>query len=207
MKSIREITARGRGHWGYHPYDVELATRAITWTDSAGTQTRTLLRYEIVIPVPEVGIRSFRSSEERQAFIGRSFSDLTIRDLDPPQRDTIAHPLAGLIGQRLDSVDPVADYAQLRWGKKYLNVYARAYIEGAEGRTEHRAPDYPDRLCALAGQEFTGVDEFLDRGLVLTFANNTELVVPLASDGADDGYEAAEYSGGAVWGAGDPPFD
>jgi hypothetical protein len=207
MESIREITARGSGHWGYHAYNVELATRTTTWTDSAGTQTRTLLTYELLIPVREVGTRSFSTEEERRAFLSQSFSDLTAAGLEPPQRHPVAHPLAGLVGQRLDSVDLVADYAQLRWGEKRLNVYAAALIQSLEGHTRHCAPEYADRLHALAGQELVKVDELLDRGLVLTFANSTELVIPLSNDGTDVGPEAAEYSGGAIWDAGEPPFD
>jgi hypothetical protein len=62
-----------------HAFDVELATRTTTWTDSAGTRARTLHRYELRIPVRAVGTRSWSTEEERQAFIGQSFSDLTVR--------------------------------------------------------------------------------------------------------------------------------
>ena len=93
-----EVTARGSGHW-YHAYDVELATWTTTWADSGGTRTRTLLKYELRINDARVpGPRYFSTDEERQAFIGRSFSDLTLRDLNPPQRGTVAHPLAELVG-------------------------------------------------------------------------------------------------------------
>jgi hypothetical protein len=95
---------------GYHAYDVELATRTTTWTDSAGTRARTLHRYELRIPVREVGTRSWSTEEERQAFIGQSFSDLTVRRLRRLKRDILAHPLASLVGQRLDSVEFVTDW-------------------------------------------------------------------------------------------------
>jgi hypothetical protein len=70
-----------------------------------------------------------------------------------------------------------------------------------------RYPRMAEHLSALAGQELVKVDELLARGLVLNFGNNTELVVPLESDGTDDGPEAAEYSSGTFWDAGEPPFD
>ena len=205
MESIREVTARGGGHWGYHAFDVELATRTTTWTDSIGTRTRTLHRYELRIPVRAVGTRSWSTEEERQAFIRQSFSDLTVRRLRRLRRDILAHPLASLVGQRLDSVEFVADWAQLGWGTKGLNVYALAYIENAQGRTEHDAPEYPDRLRGLVGQELIRVDELLDRGLVLTFADGIDLVIPLGPDA--DIHEAAEGPNGAIWYTGEPPFE
>jgi hypothetical protein len=204
MKSIREVTARGSGHW-YHAYDVELATWTTTWADSGGTRTRTLLKYELRINDARVpGPRYFSTDEERQAFIGRSFSDLTLRDLNPPQRGTVARPLAELVGQHLVAVVFVADYFELDWGNGGLDIYARARVKDATGWTEHSAPEYPDRLSELAGLELAGVDELLDRGLVLTFTSGTELVVPLSSDPALQ--EAAECWN-ATWYAGEPPFD
>ncbi len=176
VESLRETTARGSGHWGHHAYGVELATRATTWTDSGGTRARTLLKYELLIPVRGVGARYFSTDEERRPFLGQSFSDLTVHALDSPQRETVAHPLASLIGQRLDTVELLSGYAQLCWGSNRLNVYARAHVKDTGGRTEHSTPEYPHRLCWLAGQKLAGVDELLDRGLVLTFADNTELV-------------------------------
>jgi hypothetical protein len=143
MKSIREVTARGSGHW-YHAYDVELATWTTTWADSGGTRTRTLLKYELRINDARVpGPRYFSTDEERQAFIGRSFSDLTLRDLNPPQRGTVAHPLAELVGQYLVAVVFVADYFELDWGNRSLDIYARARVKDATGWTEHSAPEYP----------------------------------------------------------------
>jgi hypothetical protein len=207
MKSIREVTARGSGHW-YLAFDVELATRITTWTDSGGTRTRTLLRYELRINDARVpGPRSFSTDAERQAFIGRSFSDLTLRDLDPPLRTDIAHPLAYLVGQTLDAVVFEDGYFQLFWGDdslEGLDVFARACVKDATGGTDHSAPQYHDRLSALAGLELAGVDELLDRGLVLTFTDGTELVVPLSGDPALR--VAAAYCG-ATWYAGKPPFD
>jgi len=47
------------------------------------------------------------------------------------------------------------------------------------------------------------VDELLDRGLVLTFADGIELVIPSA---ATPPCVAAEYDG-TTWYAGEPPFD
>ena len=204
VKSIEEVTARGSGHW-YHTYNVELATWTTTWTDSAGTRTWTLLKYGLLINDPQVpGTRLFSTDDERQAFIGRSFSDLTLRDLDPPRRKDIAHPLAHLVGQPLDAVIFEDDYFRLLWGDDSLDVWARACVKDAIGCTGHSAPEYPDRLSELAGLELAGVDELLDRGLVLTFTSGTELDVPLSSDSAMR--VAADYCG-VTWYAGEPPFD
>jgi hypothetical protein len=207
MKSVREVTARGRGHW-YHAYDVELATVITTWADSAGTRTRTLRRYELRINDARVpGARSFSTDEERQAFIGRSFSDLTLRDLRRPRRKDIAHPLARLVGHTLDAVVFEDDYFELIWsndGLDGLYVCARACVKDATGSAERSAPECHDRLSELTGLELAGVDELLDRGLVLTFTSGTELLVPLSGDPAVR--VAAEYYG-VNWYAGEPPFD
>ncbi len=213
MKSVREVTAHGSGYW-YLVLDVELATRITTWADSGGTRSRTLLEYELRFTgVRAYGRRVFSTDEERQAFIGRSFSDLTLRDLDPPQRTDIAHPLAHLIGQSPDAVVFEDNYFQLVWPDDWwddgtpadgLYVWARACVKDATGCTGHSAPEYHDRLRELAYLELAGVDELLDRGLVLTFTGGTELVIPLSRDPAVR--VAAEYYG-VTWYAGEPPFD
>jgi hypothetical protein len=206
VKSVREVTARGRGHW-YHTYDVELATWITTWADSGGTRTGMRLRYELRIGAEVPGPRYFSTDEEREAFIGRSFSDLALRDLEPPQRKDMAHPLAHLVGQSLGAVAFEDDYFQLIWSDDRpdgLYVCARACVVDAAGWTEHSAPECHDRLSELIGLELAGVDELLDRGLVLTFTSGTELVVRLSGDPAVR--VAAEYYG-VNWYAGDPPFD
>jgi len=204
--------ARGHGRWGYHAYDVELATRSTTWTESSGAHGRTLYVYELRCLDPAVGSRYFTTDDERQAFIERSFTDVTIHELDPPELQEESHALTHLVGQRLDAVSFIADYAELRWADDYLRIYARACIQDAIGQICGDKPGYLDRLAALAGHELANVDEFLDRGLVLTFAPETQLVIPLGAEGTD-GPEAAEYSSadewtrGATWYAGQQPFE
>jgi len=211
VESVREVTARGRGHW-YRTYDMELATRMTTWTDSSGAHARTLHAYELRCLDPAVGSRFFTTDDERQAFIGRSFTDVGLRELDPPERQEESHPLTHLIGERLHAVSFIADYAELRWANDYLHIYAQACIRDATGQVGDGTPSYQDRLAALAGHELANVDEFLDRSLVLTFAPETELAIPLDDEG-NDGPEAAEYastdewSRGAIWYAGQPPFE
>jgi hypothetical protein len=211
VESVREVTARGRGYW-YRTYDMELATRTTTWTDSSGARARTLHAYEFRCPDPAVGSRYFATDNERQAFIGRSFTDVVLGKLDPPERQEEAHPLTHLIGQRLQAVSFMTHYAELRWADDYLRIEAHARIRDATGQITDGTPDYQDRLAALAGCELANVDEFLDQGLVLTFATKTELVIPLGDEG-NDGLEAAEYSStdewsrGAIWYTGQPPFE
>jgi hypothetical protein len=211
VKSVREVTARGRGHW-YRSYDMELATRTTTWTDSAGAHARTLHAYELRCLDPAVGSRYFSAEGERQAFIGRSFTDTGLRQLDPPERREETHPLTRLIGQRLHAVSFIAGCAELRWADDYLRIEARARIRDDAGQIADGSAGYQDRVTALAGCELANADEFLDRGLVLTFAPQTELVIPLGDEG-NDGPEAAEYSStdewsrGAIWYAGRPPFE
>jgi hypothetical protein len=210
VELVRKVTARGRGRW-YRAYDLELATRTTTWTDSSGSGARTLHAYELRCLDPAVGSRYFTTDGERQAFMGRSFTDVAIRELDPPERQEESHPLTHLIGQRLHAVSFIADYAELRWADDYLHIYAHACIQDATGQIGDGTPGYQDRLAALAGHELADVDEFIDRGLVLTFTPEIELVIPL--DDERNGPEAAEYtstdewSRGAIWYAGQPPFE
>lgn len=211
MKLVREVTARGRGHW-YRTYDVELATRTTIWTDSSGAHARTLYAYELRCLDPAVGSWYFSTEGERQAFLGRSFTDVVLRQLDPPERQEETHPLTHLIGQQLRAVSFIADYAELRWAGDYLRIEARTRIRDATGQIADGAAGYQERVAALAGRELTNVDEFLDQGLVLTFAPMTELVIPLGDEG-NDGPEAAEYSAadewsrGTTWYSAQPPFD
>jgi hypothetical protein len=211
VKSVREVTARGRGNW-YRTYDMELATRTTTWTDSSGAHARTLHAYELRCLDQAVGSRYFSTEGERQAFIGQSFTDVVLRQLDSPESQEETHPLTHLIGQRLHGVSFIADYAELRWADDYLRIEAHARIRDATGQIADGAAGYQDRVTALAGCELANVDEFLNRGLVLTFAPKTELVIPLGYEG-NDGPEAAEFSStdewsrGAIWYAGQPPFE
>jgi hypothetical protein len=204
MKSIREVTARGSGHW-YQAWDVELATWTTTWADSRGTRTRTLLKYELVVNGPR-GPRGryFSTSDERLAFIRRSFSDLTLRDLNPALRGTVAHPLAELVGRHLVAVVFVADYFQLDWGNRGLDICARARVKDATGWTEHSALEYPDRLSGLAGLELAGVDDLLDAASSLPSRAALSWSSPSAA--TPELQEAAECWN-ATWDAGEPPFD
>ena len=169
VESSREVTARGSGRW-YHPYDVELATCSTTWTDSAGARTRTRVRYELLASVPQGSnqccatgdpytgtSRDFSTSEERLAFIGQSFSDLTLRDLDPPQRDTVAHPLADLVGQRLETVkfDLFIPTHELRWGHGFPELPHPGLRQGRHGLHRARRPRVP-RSFLRAGRAGAG---------------------------------------------------
>jgi hypothetical protein len=58
-------------------------------------------------------------------------------------------------------------------------------------------PSTPIGCADWPGRNFVREDELLDRGLVLTLAANTELVVPLGPDA--DIHEAAEGPSGAIW--------
>jgi hypothetical protein len=176
-----------------------------------GTDARVLRAYELRCLDRAVGSRFFTSDEERQAFIGRSFTDVAIHELDPPERQQEPHSLTHLIGERLVAVtfEAVADCTELRWANGHLRIYAQACLQDATGQISYDTPGYQDRLAAVTGHELANVDEFLDQGLVLTFGPETKLVIPLDSEGTD-GPEAAEYSSTDEWTSwytGQPPFE
>jgi hypothetical protein len=207
MQQRQHVTARGTGIWGGQRYDVELTTTTTTWSDSRGDRTETLVSHELRCSAP-AGWRHFGSdASARDAFIGASFSELDLRNIDPPELREPAQPFDSILGERLSSVEFVADYVQLRFDSPPLNLYVwpRIHSDGVI----LRRPDagYVDALVGLVGHRFVAADELLDLGLVLDFDDATRLAVPL--DGTDaDGAEAAEFTGdpGGAWSGGDTPF-
>ena len=70
---------------------------------------------------------------------------------------------------------------------------------------------YLDAMVGLIGNYVRAVDELLDRGLVLDFADGWRLIEPLDGTGLQGGVEVAEYSDadhrGMIWRPGDEPID
>ena len=91
----------------------------------------------------------------------------------------------------------VRDDVQLMFGGGTLSLYVWPRVRQARAVLEHGDAGYADALIGLIDTHVTGVDEFLDLGLVLDFANGVRLAIPL--DGTDlTGPEIAMYSDGGV---------
>lgn len=207
MHRLEQITARGTGVWGGRRYDVELVTTTTTWSDSRDEHHRTLTSYALRCSQP-VGRRCFGPDPEaRDAFMKESFSELDVRELDPPEIREPVGPLDGILGERLSSVEFVADYVQLRFDGPPLNLYVWPRVH-ADGGVRQRPDDgYADALVGLIGRRLVATDELLDLGLVLDFDDGSRLAVPL--DGTEArGSEVAEFGGepGGLWATGEPPF-
>ena len=75
------------------------------------------------------------------------------------------------------------DYVQLNFKSPELMLYVWPRIH-RDGRELKRSdPGYLDALIGLINVPLAAVDELLDQGLVLDFANGTRLAFPL--DGTD----------------------
>jgi hypothetical protein len=157
--------------------------------------------WDVVFDDPAVGRRGFATEAERAAFIASSLSDVTLEPLAAPEERERAHVLAGGLGEALTEVTFVADYVQLRFDGGPLNLFVWPRVRRGRGVLRRGDIGYADVLVGLIGNVLVAVDELLDRGLVLAFADGTCLTVAL--DGTDLlGAEIATY-GGMVWSPGD----
>ena len=210
MEITKTRTDRGRGQWGHATYAVELIACTRSWVNQDGTQHASVTSYELVCSAP-AGSRHFSTSEEREEFIGRSFTNLSLDPINPPEVWSEAQSLSVVVGQSLDSVEFVEDYFQLMWHDDYLTVTSSAAVCAGVNRWEESALDFRQSLQGLAGRPLIGVDEILGRGLVLTFEGPVELEISL-SEAPPGVVEAAEHSSkdqnrrGAGWSVGEEPF-
>lgn len=204
-------TARGRGRWGHGTYDVELICCTQTWWDSTGTKQESLTSFELACSDP-VGSRYFTTEADRDTFIRASFSGLTLDPVEPSQVWKEAPSLHAVLGEPLTEVEFVADYFRLLWSEDYLAVYSEAAVLERDHRWDAETAGFTKKLQSLVGRRLLGVDEILDRGLVLVFEGPTEFEVSLR-DAPEAIAEAAEHSSvdqwtrGSIWMVGEPPFD
>ena len=197
MREIDRVTARGRGRWGSNAYGVELATSSATRSYSTGHRSQTIKSFDVVFDDPAIGRRGFATESERSAFMHEQFSDLTLETLDVPEERERPHPLAAGVGAHLEAVTFVRDYVQLVFGGGTLSLYVWPRVRHARVVLERGSAGYADALIGLIDTQVSAVDEFIDLGLVLDFANGVRLAIPL--DGTDlTGPEIAMYSDGGV---------
>jgi hypothetical protein len=216
MRDVETVTANGRGRW-YEPFSFELLDRTIVRWDEAGARSQTILTWEVVVADPRVGTRSFASEGARDAFLAEQFTDVVLTPVKRVEERERPHVMAECVGDAISSVTFVADYVQVRWQGRSgstsypsMTLYVWPFLTFGDHSLRRSDPGYVDALVGLIGCEVSAVDELLDRGLVVDFANGWRLIEPLDGTGLV-GPEIAEYSGGEgrgmLWRPGDEPID
>lgn len=189
-------------------------TLRCTYYDSLGKSNRRLVSYFFTFDSDR---RSFASEEQRRSFMARSFSELRLDEIPENKRQwnrTIS-PLErvcqALVGRRLSAVSFVMDYLQLDFPPYGFYVYnwPRLLLERRILGVEDHG--YRDVLQELIGKKVSSVDDYLDTGLTIDFADGARLAVPIKVGDDFPCPEVAEFHGpgfsGMVWQANEPPFD
>lgn len=116
-----------------------------------------------------------------------------------------------LRGDRLSSVEFVADYVQLHFDGSSLTCFVWPSVEVGPGdvRTFGDA-GYRDALCAFITHEVTGVEESEVAGLTLRFGPGSLVVNPALEELVGPEIAMVQVPGDsrwAVWRPGEPPFE
>jgi hypothetical protein len=214
VQDVEFITARGTGYWG-EAYRFDLVTRTVTHWDSSREECVATTTFEVAVDDARVGGRTFPSEAARAAFFAEQFSNVEVHPLDPPEVRERRHVIAACIGEQVSSLTFVANYAQLRFNTANtatyptLNLYVWPVLLHEATLLRQTEAGYLDALVDLIGVSLSGVDELLDLGLVLDFANGQRLVIPLDGSGLEGGYEIAEFASDGplvVWRPNEPPI-
>jgi hypothetical protein len=172
----------------------------------AGARSRSITEWQLGFD-PLIGRRRFSDEDERSRFIAASFAEARLSDLDPSECRAQAHPLAELIGRELDSVWFVKDYVQLRFDEPPINLYVMPGIHLADSVKRPGDPGYADLLVGQIGAKLSGVDEWLDLGLVLDLDSGARLAVSLELAPFPEVAEFSGTAGGWIWTGGEPPWE
>jgi hypothetical protein len=181
-------------------------TRTSTWTDPRSERSETLTTYVVVCSAP-VGERDFDSEDARDKLVARSFSELNVNGISPPERRAVTPLLGSVPGEQLSSIEFVRYYVRLRFDRPALNLYVWPRIHTGSAILRRPDPGYADALISLIDHRLASAVEMLDLGLVLDFENQKRLSIPL--DGTDSrGPEVAVFNETVthVWVWGQPPF-
>ena len=139
-----------------------------------------------------------------------AFATVRIKPLPQTEQRERAHILAGQLGNDLSAVHFIMDYLRTVFDGPRLNLYVWPRVHRASDALKHTDMGYTDSLIALIGTQLTAVDERLDYGLTLDFADGTRLAVPLDGTDAVAG-EIAEFHDidgeWTVWRPGDEPIE
>jgi hypothetical protein len=119
--------------------------------------------------------------------------------------------LERLAGDRLSSIEFVADYAQLHSHGSSLSCFVWPEITIGDERPRAFGEDgYRDAFCAFIAHEVSRAEEADDAGLVLGFGLGVLTLKPKARDlvGPEIAMLGAGRDGAwAIWRPGEPPFE
>jgi hypothetical protein len=214
MQIAETVTGLGSGFWGYETYEIELSTQRTTYSNAAGTNSRTTERYELKFhSSSHFDIRRFASDRERAEFISKNFTQLELKSIPLSEQKPITTecPLTEVEGEYLSSVTFVMDYLQVGFCGKSFNFYNWPVIILGDRSLEIRDAGYRDALCGLIGKTVQRIDVFLDVGLTFKFQTGETMTVSLRAPVDSSMPEVAEYSrpkkSGIIWGSGEEPFE
>ena len=213
MEQVEITTAKGEGVWGSVRYQVSLDTRFSTYYDSAKTKNRTVVYYFLSFKSSKCADhRRFESEEARRLFMNESFSELSLAEILESKRERrqCMPSFRVLVGETVSSVTFVMDYLQLHLSSGPLNFYNWPAVATGHKRLQRSDVGYEDALCGFINRTITDVDELLDEGLKLEFADGS-ITVPLSVDKHFPCPEIAEFASRKgpwlIWQAGEPPFE
>lgn len=213
MEQVEITTAQGEGVWGNVRYQISLDTRFSTYHDSARTKNRTVARYFVSFKSSKYADqREFESEEARRLFMEKSFSELSLAEIPKSEceRRESVPSLRSLLGESVSAVTFVMDYLQVQLESGVLNFYNWPIVSIGEKTLRHGDVGYRDALCEFITKTIRAVDELLDEGLKLEFADSS-IAVPLRVDKDFPGPEIAAFASRKgpwlIWQVGDPPFE
>ena len=176
------VTAHGTGTW-YRQYNVVLATTSDSLRSRYAQKEMTFVQYELRFNIPgskEWDCRRFDTDSSRDAFIQRSFSQLSIEAVSEPKLLPASHVLSSSVGERLDSITADFDLINLRFGQHRLGAYDWPMVHlGMQAHSPEEA-GYLERLRSFIGKQVARFEEYVDAGLVFEFSSGLSLEIPTA---------------------------
>lgn len=202
MHCLERVTATGTAFWGM-PLSFALVTVEYLVESLRSERQSKFIRYEINFSsnTEYQDSRVFQFEDERERFIKENFSDVLLFDSTLNHKPTVrVYFLDMIIDEPMVSVTFIMDYLQIQFGNDHLfNFYVWPQIYQNNERITERVSGYRDRLCSFINSEVTGIDIYLDAGLVFRFANGT-VEVPLSEINDDAESEIIEYHGpNGIW--------
>jgi hypothetical protein len=212
MEEFEIITAKGSCHWPTY-YQVELFTSYKSYIGRFKTESKEILHYGFRFRDVEnnrVDVRFFQSESERLDFLINNVSNLQLLPMKHPKRVRLQYLLDPLVGKKLTSVLYVMDYLQIDICGNRFTYYYWPNIQKGMNILEKSNSEYLTELDSLIDQSVIAIDEYLDTGLTIEFADNTLLFVPLKVESANPIPEIVEFHGQngqwMIWQVGDEPY-
>jgi hypothetical protein len=101
--------------------------------------------------------------------------------------------LERLIGKSVSSICFLPNYVQVVFEELILTCYTNPVVFISDGRTDHRMPEFKDKLCMLIGKSVQSVVEKLNDELAIYFDDSDSITISLRFEDASS-VEAAMLS-------------